>query len=35
MTDDDIGIDAWIEATTPLERVRAISQTLTEPRSAI
>lgn len=34
MTDDDIGVDAWIEATTPLERVRAISQTLTEPRSA-
>jgi hypothetical protein len=34
MTDDDTGVDAWIEATTPLERVRAISQTLTEPRSA-
>jgi len=31
---DDTGVDAWIEATTPLERVRAISQTLTEPRSA-
>lgn len=34
MTDDDTGVDAWIEATTPPERVRAISQTLTEPRSA-
>lgn len=34
MTEDDTGVDAWIEATTPLERVRAISQTLTEPRSA-
>lgn len=34
MTDDDTGVDAWIEATTPLERVRSISQTLTEPRSA-
>jgi len=34
MTDDDTGVDAWIEATTPPERLRAISQTLTEPRSA-
>jgi len=35
MTDDGTGVDTWIEATTPLERVRAISQTLTEPRPAV